>query len=86
MPIINVRLMRPRPETAWGITIIGGKDQPGCPLQVSKVTPGSTAQSAGVRAGDKITRIDFKMTDILDHDDAQMLFDKPENQLSIALE
>lgn len=67
MSQLRISLLGPSP---WGFRLVGGKDFEQ-PLAISRITPGSKADSAKLCVGDIILDIDGENTDGMTHLDAQ---------------
>ncbi|XP_043534630.1 PDZ and LIM domain protein 1 isoform X2 [Chiloscyllium plagiosum] len=67
MSQFRINLLGPAP---WGFRLVGGKDFDQ-PLTISRITPGSKAEAAGLCIGDAILSINGENTDGMTHLDAQ---------------
>uniref|UniRef100_A0A146LS83 Sorbin and SH3 domain-containing protein 2 n=3 Tax=Lygus hesperus TaxID=30085 RepID=A0A146LS83_LYGHE len=68
----------------WGFRMNGGADS-GHPLRISRVNPGSKAESKGVREGDLITSINGQSTKCLSNSDSHALLRTVKENLRLGL-
>ncbi|CAB0002313.1 unnamed protein product [Nesidiocoris tenuis] len=68
----------------WGFRMNGGTDS-GHPLRISRVNPGSKAESQGVREGDMITSINGQPTTSLTNSDSHALLRTVKENLRLGL-
>ncbi|CAH8592086.1 unnamed protein product [Schistosoma turkestanicum] len=80
--LCSIRLIRQDTSVPWGFRLEGGIDF-GHSITIQHVNPGSIAEYSGLRAGDRVIRINQSETKSMRHDDAKMEIIRSNNDLEM---